>query len=80
MSTTKKMPGGRTRVFTKGAPEIFVRLCDKQLDLDGPTLAPIDRSAQEAVVDRVEGMGARGLRTLLLAYRDVNHDRNDEHF
>jgi P-type Ca2+ transporter type 2C len=80
MTTTVNLSDGRTRMYTKGAPEVVVRLCDKQLDVDGTTVMPLDRSGQAAVIDRVEAMAARGLRTLLLAYRDVNHDQTDEQF
>jgi magnesium-transporting ATPase (P-type) len=80
MSTTSSLPGGPTRVVKKGAPQIVGRLCDKLLDIDGPTLAPMDRSAQEAFIDRVEGMAARGLRTLFFAYRDVYRELDDEMF
>lgn len=84
-STKKRMSStidhaGATRLFTKGAPEIVVRLCTRQLDLDGVSTRPLDRTGREDIIAQVDSMASRGLRTLLLAYRDVEHPKSDEEF
>jgi P-type Ca2+ transporter type 2C len=79
MSSTVDLPDGvTTRLFTKGAPEMVVELCSTQLDVDGVTLKRLDAAGRGAIVRKVDGMAARGLRTLLLAYRDVPHPKADE--
>lgn len=81
MSTTIDLADGKTtRLFTKGAPEIVVHLCSSALDVDGTTRTALDGSARETIIGKVNGMAARGLRTLLLAYRDVAHDKGDEEY
>lgn len=80
MSSTISLPSGVIRLFTKGAPEIVVKLCDKTLARDGTTVTSLDEYGREEILGHVNGMAARGLRTLLLAYRDVQHSKDDEVF
>lgn len=80
MSTSERLPDSTIRLHTKGAPEMVVKSCVSRLDADGVTTTPMDSRARADVDEIVEGMARRGLRTLLMAYRDVQHDPDDEAF
>jgi len=72
MSTLQAGPRpGVQRLHTKGAPEVVIKLCDSYAAADGSTVmfAP---GEQILIQDRIESMAKRGLRTLLLAYRDID--------
>mmetsp|Transcript_18107 Transcript_18107/g.37651 ORF Transcript_18107/g.37651 Transcript_18107/m.37651 type:complete len:1061 (-) Transcript_18107:457-3639(-) len=79
MSSTESLGRGRERLHTKGAPEIVVKLCNTQRTLDG-TIAPMGDNERQLVIDAVNSMASRGLRTLLMCYRDVEHAIEDEEF
>ena len=80
MSTSERITNETVRLHTKGAPEMVVKSCTGKLAADGVTVEAMDAEAREEVGMVVEGMARRGLRTLLMAYRDVNHDANDKEF
>lgn len=80
MSTSERISDDVTRLYTKGAPEMVVKACASKLAADGVTVELMDAAARAEVGMVVEGMARRGLRTLLMAYRDVDHDPEDEEF
>jgi P-type Ca2+ transporter type 2C len=82
MSSTIDIPGtsSSTRVFTKGAPEVVINLCTSAMNGDGCTITDLDTAGRAAIIEQVNGMASRGLRTLLLSYRDVEHAKDDEAF
>jgi P-type Ca2+ transporter type 2C len=82
MSSAIDTPGSATstRLFTKGAPEVVVNICTKALDGDGITITELDKYSRAAIIEQVDDMAGRGLRTLLLCYRDVEHAKDDEVF
>lgn len=80
MSSTEKLSDDVVRCYTKGAPEIVLRSCIKRLDLDGETITNMDEASKNDVLRAVEDMARRGLRTLLLAYRDIRHDPSDNSY
>lgn len=80
MSTAERLPNGQIRLHTKGAPELVLLRCTHRLAPDGESTERLDNSGKDGITAIVEGMARRGLRTLLLAYRDVDHDESDDDF
>lgn len=81
MSSTSALPGrpGVQRLHTKGAPEMLAPLLGSQLGLDG-RVAPFSDSDRATLLESVDHLAERGLRTLLLAYRDVDVPLEDKKF
>ncbi|KAL9656167.1 hypothetical protein ABK040_007784 [Willaertia magna] len=61
----------RYRLFTKGASEIVIKLCTKIMKTDG-TLEDMTKEKEHEMMHYIEEMANQGLRTLCLAYRDVD--------
>ncbi|CAL6274287.1 unnamed protein product [Bathycoccus prasinos] len=64
---------GTTRMHVKGASEVLVELCSKVAKLDGS----VDSFSKEDIKDAndaIQRMAERGLRTLAIAYVDLNVD------
>jgi len=79
MSTSQEIAPNVMRLHCKGAPEIVVNICTKTLDARGE-VRELTEEGRSVILRQVEGMASRGLRTLLLCYRDVNHTDDDEDF
>jgi len=68
MSVVVKMPDGRHRMITKGAPEeIFARCAHFELDSD---IYPIEPILVQDLKEEYERLSADGFRVLALAYKD----------
>lgn len=80
MSTIEVLNASTTRLHTKGAPEVVLTLCSSWLDADGKTVRHLDENMRNSITSSVEEMARRGLRTLLMAYRDFSHNADDEAF
>lgn len=80
MSTAERLPSGLMRLHTKGAPEMVVKSCVSKLSGDGCTVEPLDEAGRDDILRVVDEMAGRGLRTLLMSYRDIDHDSQDEQF
>jgi magnesium-transporting ATPase (P-type) len=72
MATLNSGPDGR-RLYLKGAPEVILERCDRQLGPGG--LEPV---APEAVRAAAGALAAQGLRVLAMAYRPGDLDRITE--
>ncbi|WP_228724988.1 calcium-translocating P-type ATPase, PMCA-type [Caproicibacter fermentans] len=59
MTTVHRLPGGRFRIITKGAPDILLQYC-------------ASGGAKERIAHRNEEMASRALRVLGVAYRDAD--------
>jgi len=72
MSVVVKKSASSCRIYTKGATEVVLGLCDRVLGIDGATteLSTIRRNAIGAQV--IEKYASQGYRTLCLSYRDVD--------
>ncbi|KAK1408504.1 hypothetical protein QVD17_40338 [Tagetes erecta] len=70
MSVVVALPDGQTRAFCKGASEIVLGLCDKIIDGSGEPV-PLSKEKIEDVTDVIEEFAKDALRTLCLAYMDV---------
>ncbi|EAU88040.2 calcium-transporting ATPase [Coprinopsis cinerea okayama7 len=60
---------GTGALFAKGAPESILERCTSVL-VNGKTI-PLTPQLRSTLLDRTLGYGSQGLRTLALAYRDV---------
>ncbi|GAB2267057.1 Putative calcium-transporting ATPase 11, plasma membrane-type [Dionaea muscipula] len=73
MSVLAALPqgGGGVRAFVKGASEIVLKMCSKTMDTNGE---PVDLSAEQVnhVTEIINGFASESLRTLCLAFRDLN--------
>eukprot|EP00127_Corallochytrium_limacisporum_P006572 Clim_evm1s231 gene=Clim_evmTU1s231 len=70
MSTTVSKPDGSYRVYLKGASEIVLGLCTRIQKRDGEIM-PMNADFKKMATDTVNELAGEGLRTLVLAYRDV---------
>lgn len=80
MTTTVELSESRVRAYTKGAPDILIHACTQELSEDGESFMPLTAARRGDIVACVDQMAARGLRTLLLAMRDIQHDAQDRTF
>ncbi|KAF4615292.1 hypothetical protein D9613_003225 [Agrocybe pediades] len=68
---------GTGALFVKGAPESVLDRCTSAL-VDGKTI-PLTPATKASIMERTLSYGANGLRTLALAYRDVQ-DIDSSHY
>ena len=71
MATLNRSPDGVAVIHLKGAPEVVLERCSRQLDARGHEIA-LDR---DAVLDTAASMAASGLRVLAMADRTAAGDR-----
>jgi len=69
--------GGSYRWFTKGASEIVVEMCDMMIDGDGNSV-PLSEAQRKIVLDTINSFASDALRTLCLAYKDVDGLDDDD--
>jgi Ca2+ transporting ATPase len=67
-----KNPEGPCRIYVKGASEIILRLCDKEMAIDGSTTPMDSNRCNEIQNDVVEKFACQAFRTIALAYRDFD--------
>ena len=67
MATLNRLPAGGVRILLKGAPDRLLDRSTHQLEADG-TIVPLDRAVWE---ERIETLGAEGLRVLAAARREA---------
>lgn len=70
MSVLVSLPDGKKRAFCKGASEIVLGLCDKIIDGSGETV-PLTEEKVKLITDVINGFAEDALRTLCLAYMDI---------
>ncbi|OVA07295.1 Cation-transporting P-type ATPase [Macleaya cordata] len=77
MSVLVSLPTGGLRAFCKGASEIILTMCDKIVDSNGD-IVHLSESQIENVTDIINGFAGEALRTLCLAFKDVDetYDRD----
>ncbi|KAG1138530.1 hypothetical protein G6F36_016039 [Rhizopus arrhizus] len=59
------------RLYTKGAAETIIKACTHYIDIRG-RVRPMERHVRVEQEKLVQSYAERSLRTLALAYRDVN--------
>ena len=73
MATLDATPDGARRILLKGAPDRLLERCGSQLG-DAGSPEPIDRAIWE---ERIESLGAEGLRVLAAASRPADPSQTD---
>ncbi|MEZ0396630.1 MAG: cation-translocating P-type ATPase [Anaerolineales bacterium] len=66
MTTIHKVRDGQA-AYAKGAPEVILNGCDRQLTADG--LAPLDAEERERILAIAQGMADEALRVLGIAFK-----------
>lgn len=70
MSIVVPQEKGKSRIYTKGASEIVLDLCDTELLSDGST-KPLTDASKSELTAIINSFASEGLRTLCLAYKDL---------
>lgn len=70
MSTLNSLPGGRIRVYTKGAPDEVLKVSTRVLTDDG--VVDMDGPNSSCNVESNDAMAASGMRVLAFAYKDID--------
>jgi Ca2+-transporting ATPase len=70
MGVVLELPGGGFRAHTKGASEIVLAACDKVVDSNGVAV-PLNEETMNFLQDTIERFANEALRTLCLAYMDI---------
>ena len=76
MSVVTQTADGRRWMFTKGAPEVILGLCDRELLAEGER--PLTPASREQVLQAASQMASQALRVLALAYREVSEEEHHE--
>ncbi|XP_047314416.1 putative calcium-transporting ATPase 11, plasma membrane-type, partial [Impatiens glandulifera] len=77
MSVLVALPNGSQRAYVKGASEIILKMCDKMVIGDGEVIS-MSNEQEMFVTDVINRFASEALRTLCLAYKDVNDDDINE--
>ncbi|KAL0545568.1 hypothetical protein IC582_015455 [Cucumis melo] len=77
MGVVLELPAGGFRVHSKGASEIVLASCDKVLDSDGEAV-PLNEESINFLKETIEEFAGEALRTLCLAYMDIEGGYNPE--
>ncbi|KAL3632505.1 putative calcium-transporting ATPase 11, plasma membrane-type [Castilleja foliolosa] len=75
MSVLVALQDGKTRAFCKGASEIILGLCDGFVNADGE-IVPLSDEEVSNVTGAINGFANEALRTLCLAYKDIDDGKN----
>ncbi|XP_074306718.1 calcium-transporting ATPase 4, plasma membrane-type-like isoform X2 [Silene latifolia] len=73
MSVIVGLPGGGFRAFCNGAPEIVLGMCSRILDCNGYSV-DLSEEQREKVACVIDGFASKTLRTICLAFRDMDDD------
>ncbi|TVU27075.1 hypothetical protein EJB05_29654 [Eragrostis curvula] len=76
MAVLVSLPNGTYRWFSKGASEIVLEMCDMMVDGDGNSI-PISEAQRKNILDTINSFACDALRTLCLAYKEVDEDFDD---
>lgn len=76
MAVLVSLPSGRSRWFFKGASEIILQMCDMMIDGDGNSI-PLLEARRKNILDTINSFASDALRTLCLAYKEVDNFDDD---
>ncbi|CAN6242181.1 unnamed protein product [Urochloa humidicola] len=71
MAVLVSLPNGTWRWFCKGASEIILQMCDTMIDGDGNNV-PLSEAQRMNILDNINSFASDALRTLCLAYKEVD--------
>lgn len=72
MSCIVDLGGGKKRIYVKGASEMVLRTCTKFHSKRTNQISPLDARLVEEVNKNIKRMADNALRTICLAYKDLN--------
>lgn len=64
--------GLKKRLVQKGASEILLEACDFVHSFENGTIEPMNHQNKSKITENIEIMATDALRTLILAYKDLN--------
>ncbi|KAL6839192.1 hypothetical protein ACP4OV_030864 [Aristida adscensionis] len=76
MSVLIQLPNGGLRSFCKGASEIILGQCDTVLESEG-NIVPLSEMHKQKVLNIINSFASEALRTLCIAYKDLNEISDD---
>jgi Ca2+-transporting ATPase len=76
MAVLVSLQNGVYRWFTKGASEIIVQMCDMMIDGGGNSV-PLSEAQRKNILDTIYSFASDALRTLCLAYKEVDDFDDD---
>jgi Ca2+-transporting ATPase len=71
MAVLVSLPNDTYRWFSKGGSEIIVQMCDMMVDADGNSV-PLSEAQRKNILDTINSFASDALRTLCLAYKEVD--------
>ena len=77
MSVVERLPDGKVRMLTKGAPEVILKRCDRELKRDAAV--PFSPERRQEIERQNAAMAERALRVLAFAYRDEPEKKEGKH-
>ena len=77
MSTIVRAANGRTYAFIKGASEYMIQVSSRFQDLETGVITDMSDYLATQLNDAIENMARKALRTIGLAYKEVNPDEID---
>ncbi|KRX11210.1 P-type ATPase, cytoplasmic domain N [Pseudocohnilembus persalinus] len=63
---------GKQRILVKGASELVLESCTNWINKETNQIQPIDAKQKQIILDAITGMANQALRTIVLAYKDLD--------
>lgn len=79
MTTYHKLPNGKYRIITKGAPDILIKLCTQYTTNEG-ILYPTDKNFHNTFNTHNETLANEAMRVIAIAYKDTDQKIAQQHF
>ncbi|XP_068662451.1 putative calcium-transporting ATPase 11, plasma membrane-type [Aristolochia californica] len=79
MSVLVSLPGGKPRVYCKGASELILRMCDKIVDRNGKIIS-LSEKERKRVMDVIDRFASAALRTICVAFRNMDDSFDGDSF
>ncbi|XP_068658619.1 putative calcium-transporting ATPase 11, plasma membrane-type [Aristolochia californica] len=79
MSVLVSLPGGKARVYCKGASEIILSMCDKIVDRNAKVISLSDKE-RKRVMDVIDRFANAALRTICIAFRNMDQSFDGDSF
>ena len=73
MSMVIKLPDGKLRLVIKGASEIVLTACKDYVKKSNFQTVTLDSNGKKMVESAIESMASKALRTICIAYKDVDN-------
>lgn len=77
MSVLVSLPDGKTRSFCKGASEIILKTCSREINADGE-IVELSEERVSHISDIINGFAHEALRTLCLTFKDIDDESSKD--